>query len=160
MEGKFFGIESLLESIIERIKSIAEGSHTVGEPIRQNGKTVIPINTISFGLGGAGGDSWGKGSSELSQTVGEGNMGFGGVGGGVRVETRGFLVMNENGVEVLPMPTRSMFDGLYDKLPQMIEQVTAKLPDGGSARVRELEAKLETQQAELLRLTGKVKPGS
>jgi uncharacterized spore protein YtfJ len=157
VEGKFFGIESLLESIIERIKSIAEGSHTVGEPIKQNGKTVIPINTISFGLGGGGGDTWGKGSSELSQTVGEGNMGFGSVGGGVRVETKGFLLMNENGVEVIPMPSRSMFDGLFDKLPAMIEQVTAKLPDGGAGRVRELEAKVENQQAELLKLTGKTK---
>lgn len=155
MEGKFFGIESLLESIIERIKSIAQGSYTMGEAIEQSGKTILPINTISFGLGGAGGDSWGKGSSELSQTLGEGNVGFGGVGGGVRVETRGFLVMNGEKVEVLPVPNRSIFDGLFDQLPQMVEQVTSKIPDGGQRRVAELEAKIAEQQNELLKLKGK-----
>lgn len=157
MEGKFFGIESLLESIIERIKSIAQGSYTVGDAVQQNGKTILPINTISFGLGGYGGDTWGKGSSELSQTVGEGNMGFGGVGGGVRVETRGFLVLNGEDVEVLPMPNRSMFDGFFDQLPQMVEQVTSKLPEGGQGRIAQLEAKLAEQQAELLKLQDKKK---
>ncbi|MEW6777136.1 MAG: spore germination protein GerW family protein [Bdellovibrionota bacterium] len=155
MQGKFFGIESLLESIIERIKSIAQGSYTVGEAIKQEEKTILPINTISFGLAGAGGDSWGKGSSELSQTVGEGNMGFGGVGGGVRVETRGFLVVNGEDIKVLPVPTRSIFDGFFDKLPEMVDQVTSRLPDASGRRVAELEAALKEKDAELLQLAGK-----
>ena len=157
MEGKFFGIESLLESIIERIKGIAQGQLTVGDPVKQGEKTILPINTISFGLGGYGGDTWGKGSSELSQTDAEANLGFGGVGGGVRVETQGFLVMNGDDVQILPVPNRSALSGLFDRLPEMMEQVTSKLPEGGKSRIALLEEKIRAQESEIAQLSGKKK---
>ncbi len=159
MGGKYFGLESMLESIIERVKTIAQGSYTMGEAIEKDGKTIIPVNTITFGLGGGGGDSWAKGSSELSQTLAEGNMGFGAASGGVRVKTDGFIVMGENGVEILPVPNRSALDGFFDKLPGMLDQMMAKVPEVKGKRMSELESRLEKQEEELLRIEEKSKKG-
>ena len=75
--------KELLQAIAERVQSSASVKTIVGEPIRAEGKTLIPFARVAYGFGAGGG---------------HGTSGSGG-GGGVRVSPIGVL-------EVTPDRTR------------------------------------------------------
>lgn len=76
--------KELLQTIAERVQSSASVKTIVGEPIRAEGKTLIPFARVAYGFGAGGGHE---------------PSGGGGGGGGVRVSPIGVL-------EVTPDRTR------------------------------------------------------
>ena len=47
-----------MQSTMSSIKDLVEVNNIVGEPIvTPDGQTIIPVSKLSFGFGGAGGDS-------------------------------------------------------------------------------------------------------
>ena len=50
----------MMQSTMNNIKNLVEVNNIVGEPIvTPDGQTIIPVSKLSFGFGGAGGDSLG-----------------------------------------------------------------------------------------------------
>ena len=50
----------MMQSTMQNIKNLVEVNNIVGEPIvTPDGQTIIPVSKLSFGFGGAGGDSLG-----------------------------------------------------------------------------------------------------
>ena len=53
-------LSEMMQSTMSSIKDLVEVNNIVGEPIvTPDGQTIIPVSKLSFGFGGAGGDSLG-----------------------------------------------------------------------------------------------------
>ena len=95
---------TFLQQLADRIGVNARASTVYGEPVVNDGITIVPVAKVAYGFGGgAGGGRESDGSSE-----GEGSGG----GGGVRVTPLGYIELN-NGVSTYrpirdPMMTVAM----------------------------------------------------
>lgn len=114
-------IGSLMQTTLENIKDMVDVNTVIGEPIpAANGAVVIPVSKVSFGFLSGGGEY-----DAARQPVHE-NLPFaGGSGAGVSVQPVGFLVVNEEGVKVLPAQHVTAFDRAMNAAPQLMEDLHA-----------------------------------
>jgi uncharacterized spore protein YtfJ len=85
----------MLQRIGESLGSTATVKSVFGEPIRVDGKTVVPVAKVAYGFG-AGGGSGTRGSAEDREREG------GGGGGGVRAFPAGVLEITSENTQFIP----------------------------------------------------------
>lgn len=106
----------MMQSTMSSIKNLVEVNNIVGEPIvTPDGLTIIPVSKLSFGFGGAGGDS-----------LGSSKQGYGGgSAAGVKIEPIGFLVVKDGSVRMVnvSMPAQSGLDRIVDMVPQVMDRI-------------------------------------
>jgi uncharacterized spore protein YtfJ len=107
-----FKPQDLISTIVEELKSMAKTEAIVGEPIKVNGKTIIPVIKISMGFGGGGGED----TSDKKGGTG------GGGGGGIKVEPVAFIVADEAEVSLLPIKPKSL-DKVVEVVPELISKI-------------------------------------
>ena len=110
-------IKGLMDTTLEKIKSMVDASTVVGEPIAANGNTVIPISKITYGFASGGSDFPSKSTKEL----------FGGGGGaGVTVTPVAFIVITAKGtIKMLQINTKpDTTDKLVSAVPDIIDKVS------------------------------------
>ncbi len=106
-------VVEILHSVVGELKNMARTESIVGAPITVGDKTVIPIikMTVGFGAGGGQGEYEQKGS------------GFGGGGGGgVSIEPAAFIIMDKDGISLLPAKK-----GNWESLVEAIPGVASKI---------------------------------
>ncbi len=104
--------ESVLTTLLDRLKAMATTETVVGEPIRVDAMTIIPVCQVSIGLGvGVSADKAGP--------VGSG----GGGGGGMKVTPVAFLVVQGGAVSLLNIGEGGSWTNLIEKVPDLIEKV-------------------------------------
>ncbi|MCL2100636.1 MAG: hypothetical protein FWH22_02845 [Fibromonadales bacterium] len=115
-------VESIAETLLEKLKTIAQIETVIGEPIQSGESTVVPVSRISVGMGMAG--HTGKGDTASS-------------GGGLRIDPVAFLVLKGDDVKVLPIEkAQSAFSKLADLTPDVINLLIKNLP-GKSEKTKE-----------------------
>lgn len=116
-------IGSLMQTTLENIKDMVDVNTVIGEPIpAAGGATIIPVSRVSFGFLSGGGE---YDSQKLPANM---NLPFaGGSGAGVSVQPVGFLVVNEEGVRVLPAQWSTALDRAFNAAPQLVEDIQALL---------------------------------
>ena len=89
--------ESIIDRIANRLGNYARAETVFGEPVTQDGVTVIPVAKVRFGFGGGAG----VGHDEKSEgdDYGEG----GGGGGGVTASPVGFIEIADGRAEFRPI---------------------------------------------------------
>ena len=106
----------MMQSTMSSIKDLVEVNNIVGEPIvTPDGKTIIPVSKLSFGFGGAGGDS--RGGSK---------QGYGGgSAAAVKIEPIGFLVVKDDGVRMINVapPAKNGVDRIIDMVPDVMDKI-------------------------------------
>ncbi len=117
-------VVEVLKGVVGELKEIARSETIIGEPVSVGDRTVIPVVKISFGFGAGGGQG------EPGKTGG----GFGGGGGGgARIEPAAFIIMDSDGIKLLPVG-KGRWDAIIDAIPAVAKKVT-KLVD----RIRKSE---------------------
>jgi uncharacterized spore protein YtfJ len=81
-------IRDLLGAISERIQSSASVRNVYGDPIKAEGKAIIPVAKVRYGFGAGGGPGVNDDSGDASEIDG---FGGGGGGGGIEVTPVGFI---------------------------------------------------------------------
>jgi len=113
-------VSEILKSVVGELKEISKSETIIGDPITVGDRTVIPIVRISVGFGAGGG----QGENSKSET------GFGGGGGGgVKIEPSAFIIMDKDGVSILPA-NKGKWDSIIDSIPgfaQKISNLTSKM---------------------------------
>ena len=105
-------IETLADTLLEKIKLITQAETVIGKPIQAGDTTIVPVNRISVGFG-VGGHS-GKGDLAAS-------------GGGASVEPVAFLAIQNNDVRVLPVSKdTSVMAKVMDLVPDVISKFQKK----------------------------------
>lgn len=107
-------VVEIIKSVVGELKEIARSESIIGEPITVNGKTVIPVVKISIGFGVGGG----QGEREKGSTA----MHLGGGGGGVSMEPSAFIIMDEDGISLLPAK-RSSWEGVIESVPGIAKKI-------------------------------------
>lgn len=115
-------IGDLMGTTIEKLQEMVSSNTVVGEPIRTDDVTLIPISKISMGFGTGGSDF-----STKNQRPERANSFGGGGGGGVNVTPVGFLVVKGDSVKFLPvaLPAGNSVDRMVEMVPELIDKVTS-----------------------------------
>jgi uncharacterized spore protein YtfJ len=106
-------IESIAETLLEKLRSIAQTDTVVGKPIESGDSVVVPVSrvTVGFGMGGH------SGKSELASS-----------GGGIRVDPVAFLVLKGDTVRVLPVGhDSSLLSKIMDLAPDLAASALSKI---------------------------------
>ncbi len=123
-------VVEILKAVVGEIRDMARSETIVGEPVTVGKRTVIPITKISFGFCAGGGQ--GEGSK-----VGEGFAGGG--GGGAKIEPAAFIIMDEDGISLLPASKGSL-ESLINAIPGIaskLADVTKKFSSKSKAKETE-----------------------
>lgn len=112
-------VNGLLNTTIEKVKSMVDVNTVVGEPIHTpEGATVIPISRISYGFGSGGSDLPSKSAPAQGLFAG-------GSGVGVTIVPIAFLVLHNGNVRILQIePYMSPVDRALEKAPEMVDKLT------------------------------------
>lgn len=109
-----------IDSLFSNIETFTQNEGTLGKPVSQGDKTLIPIISVTIGYGG--GNTSGKMSQGATGTSqGTSNAGMDALGLGARISTDAIAVVDGANVSVIPVnATPSNMNQLIDKIPQMM----------------------------------------
>jgi uncharacterized spore protein YtfJ len=106
--------ETLLKTSLDEIEKVLTTKTVVGEPIRIEDTTIIPLISVGFGFGGGGGTGKSKTADE-----GSGN-GLGGGGGAKPVAV--IIVSKDGGVRVEPLKGSRIAESLGEIIRKAMEK--------------------------------------
>ena len=117
-------IENIMQTAMSEIKEMVDVNTVIGDPvISTNGSTIIPVSRVCFGFVSGGG--------EYGDMAGEGQDAkhpfSGGAGSGVSINPIGFLVVDEEHVELISVNGRSLFEHVVESIPHFITEVKEAL---------------------------------
>lgn len=107
-------VVEILHSVVGELKQMAQSESIVGDPITVGDKTVIPVvkMTVGFGAGGGQGESSDKKGSGFG----------GGGGGGVSIEPAAFIIMDKDGISLLPAK-KGNWESLIEAIPGVATKI-------------------------------------
>jgi len=128
-------ISHMIETALNKIRSVADSNTVIGEPIRLNEQVVVlPFSKVSVGYAAGGGDYSGK----KPETANKQHF-AGGNGAGISVTPLGFIIVNGTEVQVVDLkapvaaasqagdnPISKAVEGvntLIDKLPEIFAKL-------------------------------------
>lgn len=121
-------IEGLMTTAMNSIQDMIDVNTIIGEPIETSNNTVIiPISKVSFGFAAGGSEFKGETVDEYTKRDKEEEIQYrlpfgGGSGAGVTINPIAFLVIQPNGVKLMPVNHTSSLDKLLDYMPDLIEK--------------------------------------
>ena len=121
-------IEGLMTTAMDNIKNMVDVNTIIGEPIEaSNNVVIIPISKVCFGFAAGGSEFNGETIGEYSKKEKEEEIQYnlpfgGGAGAGVNINPVAFLVVQGNGVKLLPVEHLSSIDKLLDYMPDLLEK--------------------------------------
>lgn len=121
-------IEGLMVTAMNSIQDMVDVNTIIGEPIEtSNNIVIIPISKVSFGFAAGGSEFKGETIDEYKKRDREESIQYrlpfgGGSGAGVTINPIAFLVVQSNGVKLLPVNHSSSFDKILDYIPDLIDK--------------------------------------
>lgn len=103
---------NLLSDTFDRVKQLADANSIIGEKIEVNNMTIIPVSKVSVGFAGGG--------AELTDNSKKRKRIPAGSGAGVNLTPVSFLVISENDVQLVTIPTA---EEKKSKVSDLIESV-------------------------------------
>ncbi len=130
-----------IDTLFSNIESFTQNEGTLGKPVTQGDKTLIPIISVTIGYGG--GNTSGKMStSTTASTQGSSNAGMDALGLGARISTDALAVVDGENVTVIPVSTTgSNMNQLISQIPQMMGK-----GQGGQGQSGQGQNQQQTQQ--------------
>lgn len=121
-----------MQTAMENLKEMVDVNTIVGEPVETSeGSVIIPISKVGFGFASGGSDINVEQNDKQHNTVSDnkkGNPFGGGSGGGVSITPVAFLVMSNDGVQVLPLDSQThIYERIIDLAPQLFDRIQNSL---------------------------------
>lgn len=115
-------VEKLVKTTLGEIEKVLGSKTVIGEPITVGDSTIIPLLSIGFGFGGAGGTGLGDSKKEGI----EGIAGGGGAGGGVKPIA--IIIIDKDGarIESIKSGMASALEKIGESVPSMMEKFADK----------------------------------
>ena len=109
-------ISDIMETTMEKIKTMVDANTIIGDKIVVDDVTIIPVSKLSFGFASGATDFVGKNNG--SQVF------AGGGGAGASVQPVGFLVVKDGNVNMLPISqVQTATSKVIDMLPETFEKI-------------------------------------
>lgn len=100
--------------LFEKLESFVQSKTIFGEPLQIGEVTLIPVTSVSFGLGAGGGDGV---DEKGSKGVG------GGSGVGAKVSPTAMIIIKGDKVEIQPIKTPGSFEKILEMVPEIMAKV-------------------------------------
>ncbi|MCX6005440.1 MAG: spore germination protein GerW family protein [Chloroflexi bacterium] len=117
-------IENMVKTTLSQIEKVLSSKTVIGEPITVGETTLIPLLSMGFGFGAAGGP--GKGDAKQSAEGAKTNTGGAGGAGGMRPIA--IIVIDKDGVRIEPIKSSvaAAIEKLGEKVPGVVEKIADK----------------------------------
>jgi sporulation protein YtfJ len=122
-------IQGLMKTAMENIKEMVDVNTIVGDPVEtQDGSVILPISKVGFGFAAGGSEFIGETEQDMTKNDARNAtvaLPFGGgSGGGVSITPIAFLVVNAQGVKVVPLDNQThLYERLIDSAPQVFDKI-------------------------------------
>ena len=123
-------IEGLMLTAMNSIQEMIDVNTIIGEPIEtSNGIVIIPRSKVGFGFAAGGSEFKGETIDEYTKKEKEEEIQYrlpfgGGSGAGVNITPVAFLIVQEEGVKLIPVSHSSALDKLLDYVPDLMEKIS------------------------------------
>jgi len=117
--------QEILDTILSRLKGLANTETVVGTPVQVGNVTLMPVVKLSVGFAAGGG------GGEDPKNAGKG--GGSGGGGGASINPIGFIVLDDNGVHFISVAAKGALDSLVDSVPELIKKFSSLRPKKDTA---------------------------
>ncbi len=108
-------VKDLVKTSLDKVKELSDADTIIGEPIKLDGVTIIPISKVSYGFAAGGSDLPSKTSSGLFG---------GGTGGGVTIQPIAFIVVANGDVKLLQInQDKSSTGAIVNLVPELFDKV-------------------------------------
>ncbi len=109
-----------IDTLFSNIETFTQSEGTLGKPITQGDKTLIPIISVTIGYGG--GNTSGRMSGGMAaSSQGTSNAGMDALGLGAKICTDALAVVDGDNISVIPVNTpASSMSQLINQIPQMM----------------------------------------
>lgn len=125
-------VDEILKNVSEEIANMISTKTVIGDALTIQGKTIIPVTSVSFGFGSGGGEGRKK--------DGEEGVGGGG-GGGAIIKPVAFLVVSEEDVRLLSVKGKGAIQELTEIIPEIAEKIKSIKGDKKKEEKKEEEEK-------------------
>lgn len=110
------GVKGVLETTMEKIRSMVDAQTVVGDPIEMQGITLIPISKVTFGIA--------SGGSDFKTKTSTAPMFGGGGGAGVSISPVAFLAVKGSDVKLIPVTTDvTAAERVVAMVPEVFEKI-------------------------------------
>ena len=119
MSSEHNPIESIMDTTMEKLKSMSEADTIIGEPINlPDGTTIIPISKVSLGFSSGGTDFPAKSINQ--------KMFGGGTGAGLSITPIAFISAKDGDVKILQVyKESSTAERAIAMVPDLVDRLTA-----------------------------------
>ena len=124
-------IEKIMTTAMSSIKEIIDVNTIIGNPIEtSNGVVIIPISKVSLGFAAGGSEFKGETLDEYTRKDKEEQAQYrlpfgGGSAAGVTINPVAFLIIEKDGVKLLPADHENCLDRLLDYVPDFMEKANS-----------------------------------
>lgn len=128
-----YPIEGLMNTAMNSIREMIDVNTIIGDPIQtSNNVVIIPISKVNFGFAAGGSEFKGRTMQNVKNDQGMNipveRLPFGGgSGAGVSISPIAFIVVQANGVKLLPVEHSSSVDKLLDLVPDLADKLSEML---------------------------------
>ncbi|MGN0695626.1 MAG: GerW family sporulation protein [Oscillospiraceae bacterium] len=107
--------KDLISEALGKIHEMADANTVMGDPIKVDGITIIPVSKVSYGFAGGGSDLPVKSEKEAFG---------GGTGGGMTLQPLGFLVVSNGDVKFIQINLdTSKTSAVVNMIPELIDKI-------------------------------------
>lgn len=107
--------KDLISEALGKIHEMADANTVMGDPIKVDGITIIPVSKVSYGFAGGGSDLPVKSEKEAFG---------GGTGGGMTLQPLGFLVVSNGDVKFIQINLdTSKTSAVVNMIPEIIDKI-------------------------------------
>lgn len=108
-------VKDLVRTSLDKVKELSDADTIIGDPIKLDGVTIIPVSKVSYGFAAGGSDLPSKSSGELFG---------GGTGGGVTIQPIAFIVVANGDVKLLQInQDKSSTGAIVNLVPELFDKV-------------------------------------
>ena len=104
----------VFNTLFDKLEKFLRTETVVGDPFQVGSITMVPIISVSFGVGG------GEGSAKDNKGI-DGNGGGGGVG--CKITPNAMLVIKNDELSVVPLTNRGSLERIVEMVPEIIAKV-------------------------------------
>lgn len=109
-------VNKIMENTLEKMREMVDVSTIIGDPIKTDGTTLIPVSKVSYGFTSGGTDLPSKQNSELFG---------GGGGGGISITPVAFIVIQNDKVRMMQINNySSSADRAIAMIPELVDQIS------------------------------------
>ena len=115
-------IKEVMAETIKSMRTLVDVDIVIGKPIETNSLlTIIPLTKVTMGFVSGGGEYY----SELREIKKNNEYPFaGGAGSGLNVQPVGFLVIDDNRVDIVKIEAKSSVEKLMEAVPEVAKFIS------------------------------------